>query len=161
MPPANARLTMRMTHVTSNQEPYRYTKLEVEDATSGLTVASFELSPDQVVDLIASRLVGDVDGIPAWLIEPELRGALGCHSFNTTCRFRAYQYNDDTVDRWAKRTSSALGAAKYRTSKNNSGQIVVVFTYYTQATLPAQVEALREDCQAQMDVAATACAADR
>lgn len=161
MPPANARLTMRMTQVTSNREPYQYTRLEIEDATSGLTIAQFELSPKDVVDLIASRQVGEVEGLPAWLIEPEMRTALGCRSFNTSHRFRASQYNDDTVDRWAKRISGALGAAKWRTSKNNEGQIVVLFTYYTQATLPAQVEALREDCQAQMDVAATACAADR
>lgn len=161
MPPANAHLTMRMTQVTSNQEPYQYTKVEVEDATSGLTIASFELSPDQVVDLIAGRLVGDVDGVPAWLIEPELRGALGCRSFTTSCRFRTYQCNDDTVDRWAKRTSGALGAATYATSRNNSHQTVVLFRYCTQSTTDAKVEELREMRQAAMDVAATACAADR
>lgn len=161
MPPANARLTMRMTQVTSNTEPYQYTSLEIDDATSGLTIAAFELSPQDVVDLIAARLVGGVDGVAAWLIEPELRGALGCRMFNTSHRFAASQYTEDTVQRWAGRTSKALGAAKFRVSKNNSSQIVVLFTYYTRATTDAKVEELREMRQATMDVAATACAADR
>ena len=161
MPENNARLTMRMTQVTSNQEPYHYTILRVEDATSGLLVAEFELSPKDVVDLIASRQVGDVEGLPAYLVEPEMRAALGCRSFNTSHHFPTSKYNDDTVDRWAKRTAGALGAAKWRTSKNNAGQIVVLFTYYTQVTTDARMEELRETRQATMDVAATACAADK
>jgi hypothetical protein len=97
----------------------------------------------------------------AWLIEPEDRPALGCHSFLTEHRFPMARYNDDTVERWAKRTSGALGAASYRITKNNAGALRVIFTYYTNAALPAQVEELREMRQATMDVAATACASDK
>lgn len=161
MPDPNARLTMRLTSVTSNQDPEHYMVLKIEDATSGLTVAQFELLGDDLMDLLSNRQVGGVDGVPAYLVEPTSRPALGCHRFTTDVRFRGSQYNDDTVERWAGRTSGALDAASYRISKNNDGMIVVTFVYYTSAALPAQVEALREERQATMDVAATACAADR
>lgn len=161
MPTSNARLTIRMTQVTSNKEPYHYTRLEVDDATSGLTIASIELSPKDVVDLISSRLVGDVDGLPAYLIEPEMRGALGCHTFNTKYHFPSSRHTEEAVEAWAKRTSGALDAAKYRTSKNNSGQIVVLFTYYTKATLPAVIDDIMQERQATMDVAAKSLQADR
>lgn len=161
MPKPNARLTMLLTSATSNQDPEHYMVLKIEDATSGLTVAQFELLGDDLMDLLSHRQVGGMDGVPAYLVEPKSRPALGCRRFTTDVRFRDSQYNDDTVERWAERTSGALDAASYRISRNNASMIVVNFEYYTNAALPAQVEALREERQAAMDVAATACAADR
>lgn len=161
MPQPNAHLTMRLTPVTSNRDPERYMSLVIEDITSGLRIASFELLGEHLLDLLSNRQVGSVDGLPAYLIEPEMRGALGCHTFLTDHRFPTGKYNDDTVERWAQRTSRALDAAKYGISKNNAGMIVVTFTYYTNAALPADRERLQEERQATMDVAATACAADR
>lgn len=161
MPDPNARLTMRLTPVTANRAPERYMSLVIEDVTSGLRIAQFDLLGDDLLDLLGNRQVGGTDGIPAYLIERENRGALGCHTFNTEHRFRMSQYNDDTVDRWAARTSRALDAASYRVTKNNARMLVVTFVYYTTAALSDQVEALREERQATMDVAATACAADK
>lgn len=161
MPEANARLTMRLTPVTSNQDPDRYMSLVIEDVTSGLRIASFELLEEHLLDLLGNRQVGGHDGIPAWLIEPERRNALGMNTFRTEHAFPAAQYNDDTVDRWASRVSGALGAASYSVSPSNTGQLRVAFTYYTSAGLPADVERLREERQAAMDVAATSCAADK
>lgn len=161
MPQPNAHLTMRLTPVTSNQEPERYMSLVIEDVRSGLRIASFELVGDDLLDLLGGRQVGGVDGVPAYLIEPEHRPALGCHTFTTEHHFPMSQYNDDTVERWAKRTSGALGAANYRLSKSNQGTLRVYFTYYTKAALPAVINDLREERQATMDVAATSCAADR
>lgn len=161
MPENNARLTLRLSPVTSNRDPGHYMALVIEDAISGLRVASFELMGEHLLDLLSGRQVGSVEGVPAYLIERENRGALGCHSFLTQHHFPMGRYNDDTVERWAASTSRALDAAEHRVKKNNAGQIVVTFVYYTTATLPAQVEALREERQATMDVAATACAADK
>jgi len=160
MPNHNARLTMRLTPVTSNQEPELYLSLVIEDAISGLRVAAFDLLPQDVMDLMSQRQVGGVDGVKAWLLEPEMRDALGMKQFTTNYNFPASQYNDDTVERWARRISGALGAASYSVSMSNDRQLRVRFTYYTNA-LPASVEREREQRQAAMDVAATACAADR
>lgn len=161
MPKPNARLTMRLTPVTSNQEPDRYMSLVIEDITSGMRIASFELLGEHLLDLLGGRQVGGVDGMPAYLVEPADRPVLGCHVFHTEHRFPMGRYNDDTVERWAKRTSGALDAASYRVTKNNAQMLVVLFTYYTNAALPADREHLQEERQATMDVAATACAADR
>lgn len=161
MPKPNARLTMRLSPVTSNRDPERYMSLVIEDVTSGLRVASFELLGEDLLDLLGGRQVGGVDGVAAYLVEPHERPALGCHSFTTEHRFTMARYNDDTVERWAKRTSGALDAASYRVTKNNAGMLLVLFTYYTNAVLPADRHRLQEERQAAMDVAATACAADR
>lgn len=161
MPKPNARLTMRLTSVTSNRDPEHYMVLKIEDATSGLTVAQLELLGEDLMDLLGNRQVGGVDGMPAYLTEPENRAALGCHTFTTSHRFPLSHYNDDTVDRWAARNSRALDAASYRVIKNNTRMAVVTFTYYTNAALPTDRHRLQEERQATMDVAATSCAADK
>lgn len=161
MPTPNARLTMRLSPVTSNRDPERYMSLVIEDVTSGRQVAAFELVGEHLLDLLGGRQVGGVDGMSAWLVEPRDRAALGKLTFVTEHHFDMGKYCDDTVQRWARRTGPALGAHEYSVKKNNAGMLVVRFVFYTYADNQERLAELTAEKQATMDVAAQSCAADR
>lgn len=150
MPKPNARLNLHLTAVTSNRDPERYMSLVIKDAVSGRRIADFELLPEHVMDLIAGRQVGSVEGVAAWLIEPQDRHVLGQRNFNSTRRFSTHAHNDDTVERWAKLNAGAMGAHQFRISRNNAGQHVVTFTYYMQTNDDAVLADFAERKQATM-----------
>jgi hypothetical protein len=157
----NARLTMRLTRVTSNVEPERYMSLVIEDVISGRQVAAFELLGEHLLDLLGGRQVGGVDGMDAWLVEPRDRPALGKLTFTTEHRFELGKYCDDTVARWARRTAPALGAHEYSVKKNNAAMNVVRFVFYVYPDEQERLAEIAAARQATMDVAAMSCAADR
>jgi len=150
MPDPNAHLTMRLSPVVSNMEPYRYMSLVIVDITSGRRIAEFELLPEHLMELLSSSQIGGVSGIPAWLIEPEDRHALGKNSFTTQRRFNVHKHNDDTVRRWAQKNSAAAGAHTFRVSKNNASQIVVTFVFYTEHA-GQELDVTQSTKQATMD----------
>lgn len=161
MPTPNARLTMRLSPVTSNRDPERYMSLVIEDVTSGRTVASFELVGEHLLDLLGSRQVGGVEGMPAWLVEPRDRPALGKLMFITEHQFNMRDYNDDTVQRWARRNGPALGAHEFSVTENNAGMHVARFVFYVYLDNQDRLGEIAASKQATMDVAAQSCAADR
>jgi hypothetical protein len=150
----NARLTLRLSPVTSNREPQHYMSLVVQDVISGHHVAEFELLGDDLMELLGNRQVGSVDGVAAWLIEAKDRQVLGKRKITTTRRFSMFTHNDDTLARWAKRNAGAAGAHTFGTHKNNASQIVVTFVHYTECDTEQQAEELRALKQATMDVLA-------
>lgn len=161
MPESNARLTMRLSPVTSNRDPERYMSLVIEDIISGRQVAAFELLGEHLLDLLGGRQIGGADGVPAWLIPPRDRPALGRLTFVTEHRFEMGKYNDDTVQRWARRNSPALGAHEFSVKKNNASMHVVRFVFYVDAADQEWLPEIAAAKQATMDVAAQSCAADR
>lgn len=151
MPKPNARLTLQLSPVTSNRDQGNYMSLVIADAVSGRRVADFELLAEHLLDLLGNRQVGGVEGVPAWLIEPRDRHVLGQHHFITSRRFSTHTHNDDTVERWAKLNAGAMGANKFRISKNNSSQHVVTFDYYATVDSPAALDELIELNAGAMD----------
>lgn len=148
MPKPNARLTLRLTSVTSNVEPERYMALKIEDAASGQTVAQFELLAEHLLDLFSGREVGGVDGVPAFLIEEGNRRTLGKAMGVVQRRFSTRDHNDDTVQRWANLHAGALGFHEASVTKNNAAQYVVIFRFYEE---PERIEVARSIKQATID----------
>lgn len=130
MPDNNARLTLHLVPVTSNREPYNYMRLTITDIASSRLVAEFDLGAEQLLELLGHRQVGSVDGVPAWLIEPDDRHALGKLNGVTTRRFRALLYDDAAIDAWCWHHASALGAHSWRFNKDNAGMYVVHWIHY-------------------------------
>jgi len=152
MPSPNARLTLRMTQVSSNQKPYRYTSLEIQDVDSTLTLASFVLAPEHVVDLIAGRLVGDVDGVAAWLVEPAERPLLGRLMGTTVRHFPTGSYDESAVIDWCAKNGPAIGAHSWSVRQNNGGMHVAVWRHYVDVQTADELDAVIERRQDTMDV---------
>jgi len=150
MPKPNARLTLRLSPVTSNMHPERYMSLVIEDAESHQRVVSFELLGDDLLELLAGRTVGSVDGVDAWLIESRDRPTLGRRRFTTARHFS--DDSEDAVRTWARRNGPPLGAHEYQVNRTNGGTWRVVFVYYALANTDAHVAEVAKIKQDTMDV---------
>lgn len=148
MPNPNARLTLRLTPVTSNIEPERYLSLKIDDADSGQTIVQFELLAEHLLDMFSGREVGGVDGVPAFLIEEGNRHTLGKTMGVVQRRFSTSDHNEDTVQRWAALHAGALGFHEFSVKKNNASQYVVTFRFYEE---PERAEVMRSVKQATVD----------
>lgn len=151
MPKPNARLALRLSPVTSNQEPGRYMRLAIEDIVSGHRVAEFELIGEHLLDLLGNRQVGGADGMPAWLIEAKERETLGMRTFTTERGFDAASYTDGTVEEWASRFCGKIGADKFSVRRDNNNTLRARFVYFTHADNDADVIAINARRQATMD----------
>jgi hypothetical protein len=148
MPKPNARLTLRLTPVTSNIEPERYLSLKIDDADSGQTVVQFDLLAEHLLDMFSGREVGALDGVPAFLIEERNRPTLGKTMGVVERRFSTGDHNEDTVQRWAQLHVGALGFHEFSVTKNNAAQYVVTFRFYEE---PERAEVARSIKQATVD----------
>jgi hypothetical protein len=155
MPENNARLTVRLSPVTSNIEPSRYLSLVVEDAASGQRIVQIALLGDALLDLFSGRQVGDVEGLPAYLIEESERVTLGKTRTNTSRRFSAASHTEGAVTQWAERNAVVLGAHSFSVKRNNSAQYVALFTYYADVPEGRELETWTGIKQAAMDVLST------
>jgi hypothetical protein len=152
MPDPNARLTMRLSPVTSNREPGHYMSLVISDITSGQRVAQFDLLGDHLLDLLATRQVGGVDGMDAWLIEPDNRQNLGRMHGTTTRRFPTATFEEVEVMRWCATNCRAIGGTNWRISQNNAGMHVVTWDHYVETLDQVELDAVIRRRQDTMDV---------
>jgi len=152
MPDPNARLTIRMSPVTSNRQPEQYMSLVVADATSGQTVAQFELLGQHLLDLLGNRQVGGVDGMDAWLIEPDARRYLGHMHGTTVRRFPTARFEEQAVANWCAGNCRAIGGATWRVSQNNASMHVATWDHYVDTRDPQELDAVLMRRQDTMDV---------
>jgi hypothetical protein len=152
MPEKNARLTLRMSPVTSNRQPEQYISLVVHDAVSGQRIVQFELLGQDVLDLFSNRQVGGVDGLEAWVIEPELRHTINRMHGTTTRRFPTSKFEESAVALWCSQNCSALGGTSWRVTQNNASMHVVHWDYYVDVRTQPELDAVMQVRQDTMDV---------
>lgn len=141
MPDPNTRLTIRMVHPDrhDNQSTMR---IDVEDVSSHLLIASLELEPKHVMQLLGNQRVGSVEGVPAFLIPAGMREHLGKTNVHVTRSLpsRPPTQSGLTTDRWkaeiaqwADFAKHAIGATKATVNGNNLGRVVIVLRHYVPA----------------------------
>lgn len=152
MPKPNARLTVRLTPRFSNVGPERRMALIVEDAASDRKVIEVELLGEHLMDLLGNRQVGGVDGVPAWLIEPDDRHALGKLNGVTSRRFPISRHDEVDIHKWCATHAPVAGAHTWRFSKNNMNMFVVNWTHYLDVRTEDELDAVMRQRQDAMDL---------
>lgn len=142
-------LTVTLSHVTSNREPYNYSVLKIEDRRSGFTVAKVKLLPEQVYELLTSRHVFREEGIPGHVINSDTCMFVGKQAHAFTRLFRR-DYNvrvfpsDDPgssphLNSWGRMVMGALWAHSFSWGMRNNGVNFTVWRYTNDLT-PEMIE---------------------
>jgi hypothetical protein len=142
VPANNTRVTIRLSPVISNQEPYRYLELRIIDAVSGLEIVHVQLHAQDALDLLSNSQVGDLDGIEAWVIDRPLRDKLGFVHVHVSRDFPSFPPEGWEADgdryatwkaalkNWADETAVAIGCDSATCSPRNTGRTTVTVRSY-------------------------------
>lgn len=133
-----AMVTVELSHVTSNREPYRYALLTVTDAANHHRIVEVALTPQQFYQMISSHQTGEE--IPAEVIEARTLAHLGkkTNAFSRTFQ-RDYDHARITYDgdlnavpslvAWAEGMKISLWAHRWSWSSRNNGVNVTFWRY--------------------------------
>jgi len=151
MPKPNARLTLRLS-APHNSHATDCIQLVITDVPSGKDIASVDLRGDELVQLLAHRLVGSVEGVPGWLAETRDRSVFGRVRFTTSRHFSGSDHSEDAVRTWARRNAAPLGAHEFQVHRTNAGTYRAVFVFYALVNQDAHVAEVEKIKQDTMDV---------
>jgi hypothetical protein len=139
-----AKLTVEMSHGTSNVEPYRSTRITISDAVNHHTIAEVRLTPEQVYSLITGHITDQE--ITGEVITPVLLAHLNqeTHTFSRLFK-HDHEYTGRVIDfgrdvdpnripeyvAWARGIGLSTWSHKWTWRRKSRGLELVMWRYET------------------------------